>query len=715
MLTRKLSKVKKQATIFELQRPKPEIHETVTIDLTDEGDATNDNDPAILCPVCGIKMSVWKMNVRISHVEECLSLLTIKESELQVSVSSSHIIQTEVGSLHQEDTKSPKIEGEQSLEAKDVDFFKREATCSQIGKESRIDIKKREPEEGVQKPSQSASKKPKHKSSAAQLEMKSFINTKPPEKLTKRKQRQPEKANTKDSLLPCSRKNEIPDLKILKFAKDTYDNHLIAVDAFCYKPHDCISQYFLSHFHSDHYGGFSKRWSRERTIDKKIIYCSEITANLLMIRFNAEPEFIFQLKTNSRYKVWSYNTANAVKNEANDTENVNGPEIFTHDGYISEGGFETSERTPGLYVTPIDANHCPGATIFLFESIPIIGECSYSLHCGDFRVSKTMLEHPALLPFYAGREATLQNVYLDTTYMSPQYNFPLQETVCNAAATMIEKLAEKGDLYNEWLGNTLQSRITDFLLFAPKARKKTFLVLVGTYLIGKEKLAIAVLQRMGSCPIYISNISSRGDKGDIVASFKDDYLDSVITQDDTGSDSKGEVVVHLVPMKIVGSSSAISAYFNHNKYFEHFEKCIGFRPTGWAIQDAQSRFASVDESADLPLATLAKILKNRPNYTYMDILSQKRPQSDKTLDKPTFKIYSLPYSEHLSFRELSFFAVWLSIGELIPTVNTEHERSRAEMSRIIEKWETCRKLRVDSMAGLGHDPHGFDCLTLASL
>ena len=72
----------------------------------------------------------------------------------------------------------------------------------------------------------------------------------------------------------------------------------VAVDAFCFAPHDTINQYFLTHFHADHYGGISKKWAYERvfgndedafnnqtfdfdddSIYKKIIYCTGITGD----------------------------------------------------------------------------------------------------------------------------------------------------------------------------------------------------------------------------------------------------------------------------------------------------------------------------------------------------------------------------------------------------------------------------------------------------
>lgn len=717
MLSRKPPKEKKQATIFDLRLLNPTSTETTTIDLTSDGDDIIDiNKSAILCPICSITMSKWEMNIRINHVEECLSILSIQNSELLTSVRHLGVsIDSTAGDLKSEEIKFDQNERKEAF-SKTAEKMNTERMESPLLSTQ----KKREIKEIDRKASKDALKKPKLKVGTTKLEIQSFINSKPRENETKRRPRPIQKPDTEDGLLPSSRKTEIPDLKLLTFTKDKNQYHLIAVDAFCYKPNHSVAQYFLSHFHSDHYGGFTKRWCRERTIDRKILYCSEVTARLLHIRYNAETEFIFLMKTNARYKVWTYGKEGSaaqsfIKENFSEPDDSFSSQMLLNSGYILKGGYETTEKTPGLYVISIDANHCPGASIFLFESVSLSKESSYSLHCGDFRVCKTMLEHPALSPFHVESECVLQKVYLDTTYLCPTYNFPLQETVCEAAASMIEKLAEKGDLYNEWLGTTLQSRITDFLLLTPKTAKKKFLVLVGTYLIGKENLAIAILKKMGCCPIYVSNINSRGDKAQILASFGNAFLDQVLTQNDTGSDHRGDVVVHLVPMRIVGSMGAISGYFNHNKYFEYFEKCIGFRPTGWTVDNSRSRYDSGANRAILSQGTLVKILKVRPNYTFMDILGQKRPKNEKLLDKPTFRIYSLPYSEHLSFRELTYFAILLNIGKIIPTVNTERELSKAEMNKIIEQWESTRNARVNSMKDASLDTLGLASLTLADL
>ena len=75
----------------------------------------------------------------------------------------------------------------------------------------------------------------------------------------------------------------------------------------------------------------------------------------------------------------------------------------------------------GGRVTLIDANHCPGAVLFLFE----LPGGRTALHVGDFRYERRMAEHPAIrsLPL---RGRTMDLLYLDTTYCDPKHTFPPQ-------------------------------------------------------------------------------------------------------------------------------------------------------------------------------------------------------------------------------------------------------------------------------------------------
>jgi len=84
--------------------------------------------------------------------------------------------------------------------------------------------------------------------------------------------------------------------------------------------------------------------------------------------------------------------------------------------------------TNGVQVTLIEANHCPGSCLFLFEGrqtvnagdstfrSPYVGSTRVFryLHCGDFRASPRHVMHPAI------KGKKIDHVYLDTTYLDPK-------------------------------------------------------------------------------------------------------------------------------------------------------------------------------------------------------------------------------------------------------------------------------------------------------
>lgn len=648
-----MGRKQKQLSIFEFSFQQERYQGDV--DLTQEPEPadfapSSRTMEAIPCPVCATSMASWEMNVRVQHVEECLTITAIGED--------SSVKNGVVDEIKKEEASVPLMRWLQNGGDK-------------------------KPERPALERDTSLAKKRKVILSAVQKDRLKYVNSR--EEVPKRQKLRSDNVADEEpptELLPSSRTTPIPELKILTFQPRPGEGYQISVDAFHYKPHESITQYFLSHFHSDHYGGISKRWPRERTLTSKIIFCSTITGKLLTIRFKIDPAFIFLMEPDVRYRFKSFTD----------------PEEQAHASPL---------RDPGVYVTPIDANHCPGAVIFLFESISVKGESTYKLHCGDFRICPNMVFHPALRPFQIELKnpLKLEKVYLDTTYMSPKYNFPKQELVCSKVASMFSDLISDDKLYAEWFGTQSQSRITDFLFRGSVKKKKKFLIMVGTYLIGKEKLAIAILKQLGKCPIYISNINSRGDKKDIINAYEDEYLNEVITDDDLGSHPNA--VIHLVPMKIVGQAQEMANYFNHNEYFKHFERCVGLRPTGWTFENNVTDENFVDTEDEVPmveaqgvsLVSTVSVLSSNPEYSYKhDILRQNPPDKvdnkNRKIDKSTCKIYSLPYSEHLSFRELSYFVVFFNIGEVIPTVNCENEWTLARMLRIIRQWEKIRGFKM---------------------
>lgn len=678
-----MSQGQKQRSITEYTRTESDVSR----DLSD-----------VKCPVCGRLLESIDMVNRVQHVEECLSISFIQNE--QVLNTGSTIVRTEspnrllvksslsLNDLTLEVTKkrkqkieSPKKEKQRYVNNQsNIKKRKRKITNDVITKTESNEgttIKTEAKEETAYDPiiKTEPDLPSKHPSiPLADLTAQSVFKAKPSIKS------EPVESNVSQPLPapPKYRRPPIPELKTLTFPITPSDSYQISVDAFSFKPHDTIDKYFLTHFHADHYGGISKKWCTEGTeLCQRTIYCTTITSKLLQIRFNIDPIYIQAMEMDKRYLIKSF--VDDKQDELIESEN-------TH---------------PGLYVFLMTANHCPGAAIFLFESIALDGSQCFMLHCGDFRVNKKMLLHPRLLPFLntsLGRKI-LDKVYLDTTYMSRTHNFPKQEVVCDTVADLFYILAYEDTLFNKWFGS-LQSRITDFLT-NNKGKKKRLLILIGTYVIGKERIAIAILKRLKNCPIFISNIRSRGDKAEILSSFQDDYLDLIITDNELGN-AECNAVIHLVPMEIVSSINETSAYFNHNQYFNHFERCIGLRPSGWTFvatkeekQDESQGFQDTNKE----LSAIINTLKNDVSFNYTEDILKQNPlpnaavKSRKPNDNSLYKVYGLPYSEHSSYRELSFFVIFLNIREVIPTVNTHNEWSVLKMNNIISLWTTLKNVK----------------------
>ncbi|KAM8729745.1 DNA cross-link repair 1A protein [Acanthopagrus schlegelii] len=154
------------------------------------------------------------------------------------------------------------------------------------------------------------------------------------------------------------------------------------IDAFGYGEIEGINAYFLTHFHSDHYGGLTKNSTFP-------IYCNRITGNLVKSKLKVAEEYVHILPMNTRVTV------------------------------------------EGVAVILLEANHCPGAAMLLFY----LPDGQTVLHTGDFRADASMETYPELL------SCRVQTLYLDTTYCSPEYTFPRQQEVINFAASTAFELA----------------------------------------------------------------------------------------------------------------------------------------------------------------------------------------------------------------------------------------------------------------------------------
>ncbi|KAJ3670648.1 hypothetical protein LUZ60_008074 [Juncus effusus] len=171
---------------------------------------------------------------------------------------------------------------------------------------------------------------------------------------------------------------DFPDPNLIPHSRFVVDGFRLAGDF--------SVSYFLSHFHSDHYSGLSPSWCRG------IIFCSEITAQLLIEILKVPSCFVYPLS------------------------------------------LETTFQIDGWDLILIEANHCPGAVQFLFKNNNSSKVERY-IHTGDFRFSPSMKENQHLVQFKG-----LDAIFLDTTYCNPKFNFGSQEDSIDYIVKTIQRV-----------------------------------------------------------------------------------------------------------------------------------------------------------------------------------------------------------------------------------------------------------------------------------
>ena len=135
--------------------------------------------------------------------------------------------------------------------------------------------------------------------------------------------------------------------------------------------------------HADHTAGLASSWH------SYTIYCSEVTKKLVTAKLRIKSELVVGLPLDEPVAI-----------------------------NLDEVGQET------MTVTLLDANHCPGSVMFIFE-----GYFGKILYTGDFRFCQGFLAHSAI----KGKQFDI--LYLDNTYCHPKCFFP---TRACATVTIME-------------------------------------------------------------------------------------------------------------------------------------------------------------------------------------------------------------------------------------------------------------------------------------
>ena len=412
----------------------------------------------------------------------------------------------------------------------------------------------------------------------------------------------------------------LPDVKKVRFRDTT-----LVVDGFMYMDDPTVDAYFLSHFHADHYQGLCPSWKQGP------LYCSAITARLAMHKFKIPQELITVLYPGVPHKI-----------------------------------------SPILRCIPLDANHCPGSLILLFEEFDDQGHVRQSiLHTGDFRATPSMATELSQLT----GSRPIDTVYLDTTYLHPYYHFPLQESVIATTADFAAKLSDVG------LRAYFADKQKSILTFTKRREshkhiiKFRYLYLIGSYSIGKERLAVAISERLRT-KLYVRSDTV---KRKLIDRYKEWFPDGLITH------VASESCVHLVPFEVISSKDSISNYMKVLPPI--YEDVIAFSPTGWAYanrlryipeQAIRERFACPDKRYKFVTDLLHDATVD--SFT-TDSLKTQYNQSKR------YQLFRIPYSEHSSFKDLSIFATTIQMNAIRSTVNL----ASLEMHRMwFDTWSRIR-------------------------
>ncbi|KAI8997297.1 DNA repair metallo-beta-lactamase-domain-containing protein [Pilobolus umbonatus] len=426
--------------------------------------------------------------------------------------------------------------------------------------------------------------------------------------------------------------NKVPkkSYRMCPFYKRIKDTRFV-VDAFSYGSISDCDGYFLSHYHSDHFMGLRSNWSHGT------IYCSKITANLVKQELRVDSRYIHPLPMNQLYSI------------------------------------PNSNVSVGL----IDANHCPGSVLFLFVIEKSDKTVIKHLHTGDFRATPRMCLHPLISQSY------LQCLYLDTTYMKPEYSFPAQEECIRAVCDVVkQELEVKVSFLDKWIkphrepitpvpNEPILNRSIFDRMMAPPV-KYPLLIVVGTYTIGKERVFYNIAKTIQS-KIYVTDIKKR-----ILLCQENQELTSMLTN------NPYEAQVHVISLREIRPDNMSKYHLDHQ---HKFQRLLAFKPTGWTYKSTKI------ETSDMKLSPLSHIIT---------------PPTDRTLHlSPSYhtnriKIYSVPYSEHSSFRELASFIASLNIRQIIPTVNIQQVQ---EMAIYFRRWEEEKKAKAVAIVPYPNEDH----------
>lgn len=381
----------------------------------------------------------------------------------------------------------------------------------------------------------------------------------------------------------------------------------------------------LTHAHSDHYGGLDERW------DRGLVHCSPSTARFVRDVLGVASRFVVAL------------------------------ELLT----VHEFG--------GFQLVLLDAGHCPGSCMVLVRR----PDGTLALHTGDCRfVAESMGAELEQAVHLLDRGRTLgddtssfiDDLYLDTTYAGGDYTFSPQEAAIDFLARRVARLLAED---------------------AERSDGRRTLVLIGTYLVGKEKLIArlahehknmrilcterrhaAIFSLLGLPAGHDDEVQACGGRGrqhELLRQLRDNLRGGAAITSSQGEEPPPNVVV--VPISEIGLFAPGNWKFMVDwpvlrDRLGHEDSCYrleAFVPTGWAFKLEKYAPAGDDGRASDPEAFPHTVL---------------RLETDEPIRTTCFA-----YSEHSSFDQLRKLVALARPSSLTPIVVSHPSSAKATQKR----------------------------------
>lgn len=478
-----------------------------------------------------------------------------------------------------------------------------------------------------------------------------------------------------EEIQPSEFSQKIPSYRIHQFPEC---EDKITIDFF---PKNSQTIYhFISHLHSDHHVGFSKKWLVENP--HAILVFGEENYLPFLYKFNIVN---FKSKVKGLEEDYEAITSRILVIRKN-----NPLKLFLNDG------------NSYILVKTLNANHCIGACLLLFEYYNDMGQLKETvLHTGDFRYNSKMML-PKLKNTY------FDKIYLDTTYKSPVWNFTPKDELLEKVSEFLQLKLKPAIIDNWFQKGRIQRTLDTFVknITFDKKSLKTLIVL-GSYTIGKEFLASGLSNKLNGCPILLDkdgfrslyNLPKNGNfkvSADVVNDLKESfkYHDTVLYLGSIGNPKEIKQKLKL---------------FNVERLFgKMITICISL--SGWNFYKWKNFFQDMENVEELPVINKSncfRVLEEFNDNSYIkkkydldevfnsdlifddnfEVDLEKLPKWIITQEKLNRIVYwKLSYSDHSSYKELSQCCTELNYGEIIPTVNT-HSMELLEYH--MNLWKLC--------------------------